>query len=73
MGKSIALIGLLLVIVGLIIHFGENSSWLPKLGSLPGDLKWEGENSKVFFPLTSSILVSLLLSGLLFLWRRFFQ
>lgn len=46
--------------------------YVSKLGSLPGDLKIEGAKFKAFFPITTSILISLIISGILWLLRRFF-
>ena len=46
--------------------------WLTKmgLGRLPGDIVIERENSRFYFPITTSILVSLILSLLFWLFRR---
>lgn len=62
MGKILIYIGITLVIVGLIIHFGTKI--LP-LGKLPFDFKWEGNNWGVYFPLGSSILISIILTLIL--------
>ncbi len=69
--KSLGLLlvgaGLLLVIIGLLAYSGA-LSWF---GRLPGDLRWEGEHSRIYFPLTSMLLISLLLSLLVAVLRRF--
>jgi hypothetical protein len=44
---------------------------LSGFGRLPGDLRWEGEHSRVYLPLTSMLLLSVLLSLLSFVVRRF--
>ena len=46
--------------------------WLGKLplGRLPGDIRLEGENWRLYFPLTSMVLVSLLITLVLWLFRR---
>jgi hypothetical protein len=36
---------------------------------LPGDLRWEGERVRVYFPLVSCLALSLLATGLMWLWR----
>ena len=41
------------------------------LGRLPGDITWRGKNSVVYFPLTTSIIVSIVLSLILYLISRF--
>jgi hypothetical protein len=43
------------------------------LGRLPGDIRIEGENGSFYFPITSSILVSILLTVLFNIISRFFQ
>lgn len=68
MPRTLILAGLLLVALGALLHFFPNLlSWF---GRLPGDIRIEGEKTKVFFPITSMLLISLLLSLLLALFRR---
>jgi hypothetical protein len=66
MGRWLFLLGIALVVLGL--------AWpcLSKLGlgRLPGDLRFEREGFGFYFPLTTSILVSLIGSLLLWLFRR---
>lgn len=65
--KILVVLGALLVIAGLLWHFtGGNIPF----GKLPGDIRIEKENTKVFIPITSSILLSLVLSALLWLLRK---
>ncbi len=66
MGKWLVTLGLVLVAAGLLWP------WLAKLGlgSLPGDIRIERGNKVFYFPLTSSILVSLVLSLILWLLRK---
>jgi hypothetical protein len=66
MGKLLIIIGSVLIIIGLLLHFGIR---IP-LGSLPGDIKIERENFSFYFPLTSSILVSILLTLIVYLWQK---
>lgn len=61
-GRVLAIVGLIMGIVGLLFVCGDRMPWL---GKLPGDVYLEGENFRLYFPLTSSLLVSLLLSLLL--------
>jgi hypothetical protein len=69
LGRAILGLGILLVIVGaallLAAHFGV------PLGRLPGDLSYKGKNVSVFFPLGTSILLSVVLSVILYLISRF--
>lgn len=61
-------LGALLAVAGLLIYWG-GFSWF---GRLPGDLRYESESTRVFVPITSMILISILLTVLLSLARRFF-
>jgi hypothetical protein len=70
LGWLFVFLGVLLVGVGLIWVGGFSVPWLP-LGRLPGDIVIEGEHSRFYFPITTSILVSLLLSGILWTVRFF--
>ncbi|SEP18105.1 DUF2905 domain-containing protein [Nitrosovibrio sp. Nv6] len=63
----------LLIIAGILLLFvGIAWPWLSKLpfGRLPGDIVIERENFRLYFPLTTGLLVSLLLSLLLWWWSR---
>ncbi|WNG62610.1 DUF2905 domain-containing protein [Archangium gephyra] len=62
----LAAAGVLLAVIGLLMYSGA-LSWF---GRLPGDLRWEGEHTRVYFPLTSMLLLSALLSLLAFVLRR---
>jgi uncharacterized membrane protein len=59
-------LGIVLVVVGLLWP------WLTKLGlgRLPGDIVVEWEHSRFYFPLTTSLLISLILSLLFWLFRK---
>ncbi len=60
MARLIILIGILLVILGLVWnYFPKAITWF---GNLPGDIKIQNENSRVFIPFTSMIVVSISLS-----------
>jgi Protein of unknown function (DUF2905) len=63
LGRSLIFLGLFLVVVGAVI-LGLNRFNLP-LGRLPGDFNWRGRGWSVSFPLATSILLSVLLSVLL--------
>ena len=57
-----------LVIIGLLIYSGA-LSWF---GRLPGDVRYEGENTRVYIPIVSMLLASIFLSALIYFVRRFF-
>jgi hypothetical protein len=68
MGKLLIAIGGCIFLVGVVITFAPNAlSWF---GNLPGDIRYQSENSSVFIPITSMVILSLLLNFVLFLLRR---
>ncbi len=68
-GKILVGFGILLIVVGGIFML-LGRSVLP-LGRLPGDFLYRGKHTTFYFPLATSIVVSVLLSLLLFLIGRF--
>jgi len=66
-GRTLVIIGLVIVAAGLLISLGPRIPWL---GKLPGDIHIKRENFSFYFPLATSILLSLLLSFILWLFRR---
>ncbi|MGJ4787302.1 DUF2905 domain-containing protein [Leptospira koniambonensis] len=71
LGKTFLWIGAFFLIIGAIILFGSKLPFISSLGNLPGDFKIERENFKFYFPFATSILISIGLSLLLYLWNRF--
>jgi hypothetical protein len=69
LGKAILMLGLILVVVGAILLFAARMG-MP-LGRLPGDFAWRGKNMRVYFPLGTSILISIVLTALFYLLSRF--
>ena len=67
-GLFVVIAGAVLVVIGGLIYSGA-LSWF---GRLPGDIRYEGEHTRLYFPLVSSLLISILLSALFYLLRRFF-
>lgn len=65
-GVLIIAVGLVLVVVGIVVWLG-GLSWF---GRLPGDLRIERDSVRIYLPITSMILVSVLLSVLIYLLRR---
>jgi H+/Cl- antiporter ClcA len=63
------LAGIILIIAGIVFAFGQK--YLQWFGHLPGDIRVEKENFKIFVPITSMILVSILLSLILWIIRYF--
>ena len=67
-GKALILFGVVLVLAGLFFYVGGNRI-LP-LGRLPGDIRIEGEHTKFYFPIATSILVSIVLTLVFFVLSR---
>ena len=67
-GTILIALGVGLILVGLLIWSGS-LSWF---GRLPGDIRLERETVRIYIPITSMLLVSLGLSLVLYLVRRFF-
>jgi len=67
LGKSLIVIGLIIAAIGVILSFAGRIPWL---GRLPGDIYIKRENFSIYFPLATSILISLVLSLILWFLRR---
>ncbi|RHX92320.1 DUF2905 domain-containing protein [Leptospira stimsonii] len=70
-GKPFLLLGAFFLILGIFFLYGNKIPFLNELGKLPGDIRIEKENFKFYFPLTTSILISVLISVVLFLIQKF--
>ncbi len=68
-GPLLVILGVALVLVGLLVWSGA-FGWF---GRLPGDVRIERDSVRVYFPLASMLLVSVGLSLLFYLVRRFFS
>ena len=68
LGRLLVMMGVALVVIGGIVMLLGRTG-LP-LGRLPGDFLYRGKNTTFYFPLASSILLSVVLSILLFLLGR---
>ena len=63
------LIGAVIVVAGLLVYFfGDKWQWI---GRLPGDIRIEKENTRFYFPVTTMILFSLVLTIILQLIKKF--
>lgn len=66
-GKTLIVIGLLLLGIGLFLTLGGKLNFL---GKLPGDIRIERDNFTFFFPLGTCLLISALLSLIFWIFRR---
>ena len=67
LGKTLIYLGLLLVVIGLVLWFAGKLPWL---GHLPGDISIERERFSFYFPLATCILISIVISLVLYFFRR---
>ncbi len=68
MPKFLIIFGAFLIAVGLALHFAP---WLITwFGRLPGDIRVENDRAKIFFPVVSMLLISIILTIIVNLFRR---
>lgn len=67
MGKMLIGIGIVLILIGMIMTVGPKIPWI---GRLPGDIAIQRDNFSFYFPLTTCIIISILLTLLFYLFRR---
>ena len=67
LGKTLIYLGLLLVVIGLVLSFAGKLPWLCHL---PGDISIERERFSFYFPLATCILISIVISLVLYFFRR---
>jgi DUF2905 family protein len=67
LGKSLIIIGAVIIVVGIILWSGIGGGFL---GKLPGDIRVERGNSVFYFPIVTCIILSIVLSLLLSIFRH---
>ena len=67
LGKSLIIIGIIIVVIGLFAAYGPK---IPYLGKLPGDIHVKRDNFVFYFPLATSIIISVILSLVLYFFTR---
>ncbi|MGB8357234.1 MAG: DUF2905 domain-containing protein [Bacteroidales bacterium] len=69
-GKILIITGIILVITGVVIYFaGNRFGWF---GHLPGDIRIEKENMRIYFPITTMLLLSIVASVIIWLIKKIF-
>lgn len=68
MGRLLVVAGLLLAGIGLLLILGDKLPF--RIGRLPGDIVYKGKNTTFYFPLMTSIILSVLLSLVMWLIGR---
>jgi len=66
-GKFLIIVGLLILVLGLLLTFAGK---IPFIGKLPGDIMIQKRNFVFYFPLGTSILLSIILSLIFYLLSR---
>ena len=67
LGKTLILLGVFIILVGLFLLIGEKIPWV---GRLPGDIIIRKKNFTFYFPIVTSILISIILTLLFTLFRK---
>lgn len=67
LGKALIVIGLLLVLIGAMFVLAGRLPWL---GNLPGDISIQRERYSFYFPITTCIVISIIISLVLYFFRR---
>jgi len=67
LGKLLVLLGVFIILMGLLLMAGDKIPWI---GKLPGDLLIKKEKFTFYVPLTTSILISIILTLLFTLFRK---
>jgi hypothetical protein len=68
LGKLLLILGGVIVLIGVVLLLAGRFN-LP-LGRLPGDITYRGKNTVVYFPLATSIIISIVVSLILWLFNR---
>jgi hypothetical protein len=66
-GRIFIILGVVLILLGICLMFGDK---LPYIGKLPGDLLIKRERLSFYFPITTSIIISIILTILFSLFRK---
>lgn len=68
MGKFLIITGAVIIVLGIVLYFSDR---LPSIGKLPGDIVIKKENFTFYFPLATSIILSIVISLVLYLVSKF--
>ncbi len=67
MGKMLIILGVVLIVIGLAFSYGPKIPWL---GRLPGDISIKKDSFSFYFPITTSIIISIILTVLFSIFRK---
>jgi len=66
-GKLLIFAGIFIIVLGVLFLFGDK---IPLIGKLPGDIYIKKKNFTFYFPIVTSILISLIISLVIYLFRK---
>jgi len=69
LGRTLLLVGAILIAVGTFLYFGGKLPF--RLGRLPGDIVFRGQNSTFHFPLVSCLVISVFITLILWIINQF--
>ena len=67
LGKTLVILGIILAVAGAVLLAAAKIPWL---GKLPGDISYQGKGFTFYFPLATCVLLSVVLSLILYLFRK---
>ncbi len=67
LGKMLIILGCIIIVIGVILLFAHK---IPFIGRLPGDIYVKRDNFTFYFPLTTSIIISIILTLIFWIFRR---
>jgi len=67
LGKMLILLGVLIIVIGVLLLVGEKIPWL---GKLPGDIIIKRDKFSFYFPITTCIIISIILTLLFWIFRK---
>ncbi|GMR05095.1 MAG: DUF2905 domain-containing protein [Thermodesulfobacteriota bacterium] len=67
LGRTLIFIGVIILVIGILLLVSPK---IPFLGKLPGDIYYKKDNFTLYFPFTTSIIISIIISFLLYIFTR---
>jgi hypothetical protein len=67
LGKTLIVVGIVFIITGIVFLFGDK---IPFLGRLPGDISIQKERFSIYFPITTCIIISIILTIIFSIFRK---
>lgn len=70
LAKQLIIFGLIITLIGIIFYFKDFLPFIKHIGKLPGDIAIKKENFSFYFPITTSIIISIILSIIFFILNK---